>query len=42
MIEMAIHVTVWNEDCAAECAEKVLEVYPKGVLGAVADMFEGQ
>lgn len=39
---MAIHVTVWNEDCAAETKEKVLAVYPKGVLGAVADIFEGK
>ncbi len=37
-----IHVTVWNEDSAAESSEKVLAVYPQGVLGAVAAMFENQ
>lgn len=39
---MAIHVTVWNEDSAAECSGKVLEVYPQGVIGAVAAMFENR
>ena len=39
---MAIHVTVWNEDSAAECKEKVLAVYPQGVIGAVAAMYEKQ
>ena len=37
---MAIRVTVWNEDSAQECAEKVLAVYPRGVIGAVASIFE--
>ena len=39
---MVIHVTVWNEDCAAECKEEVLKVYPQGVIGAVSAMFENQ
>ncbi|MBR4538811.1 MAG: ThuA domain-containing protein [Clostridia bacterium] len=39
---LSIHVTVWNEDCAAESAESVLAVYPQGVLGAVAAIYEGQ
>ena len=39
---MAIHVTVWNEDSAQESAENVLAVYPRGVLGAVAAMFENE
>ena len=39
---MAIHVTVWNEDSAAECKENVLAVYPQGVIGAVAAMYENQ
>ena len=39
---MAIHVTVWNENCAEECSENVLAVYPRGVLGAVAAAYENQ
>lgn len=39
---MAIHVTVWNEDSAQESKPNVLAVYPQGVLGAVADIFQGQ
>ena len=39
---MPIHVTVWNEDCASESSEKVLAVYPQGVLGAVAAIYENQ
>ena len=39
---MPVSVTVWNEDCAAECKEQVLAVYPQGVLGAVAAIYEGQ
>lgn len=35
---MSIHVTVWNEDSAKESREEVLAVYPRGVLGAVADI----
>ena len=39
---MAIHVTVWNEDSPKESGEQVLAVYPRGVLGATAAVFEGQ
>ncbi len=39
---MAIHVTVWNEDSAAESAENVLAVYPQGILGAVASIYGEQ
>lgn len=39
---MAVRVTVWNEDSAAESSPQVLSVYPQGVLGAVRDMFDGK
>ena len=39
---MSVHVTVWNEDNAAESKEEVLAVYPQGVLGAVAAIYENQ
>ena len=42
---MAIHVTVWNEDSYEDALKErpqVLEVYPKGLLEAVADIFRAE
>lgn len=35
-----INVTVWNEDSVASTHEKVLEVYPKGINGALEDFLK--
>ena len=38
---MPIHVTIWNEDSLQETSEQVLQVYPQGLNGALAHIFEG-
>ncbi|MBQ4073766.1 MAG: ThuA domain-containing protein [Clostridia bacterium] len=37
---MPLHITIWNEDSLQETHENVLKVYPKGLNGALAAIFE--
>lgn len=37
---MAIHVTVWNEGRHEKLSEEVRGVYPQGIHGAIASIFE--
>ncbi len=38
---MPIHVTIWNEDSLQETHDYVLKMYPQGLNGALASIFEG-
>ena len=35
-----INVTIWNEDSVETTGSKVLEVYPDGINGALADFLK--
>ena len=39
---MAIRVTVWNENRHEQRSEKVREVYPEGIHGAIAEYLRTQ